>query len=209
MTRFESDILAEALEIVKLYPEPRSATIPLCHLAQSIDGYLAKDAIEHIAELTETTPAEVYGTASFYDMIQLHPVGKYVVGVCTNIACMLQGGYELLEEVESTFGAAIGETSADGLFTVEEVECLATCDRAPCLHVNYRYFGLLDSEGVRKLKEDLTTGKIEGEVPNHGVLSRVKRHAPELISMKEIDDLRTQEDKLKADRAAGKGSGNA
>ncbi len=209
MSRFEQQVLAEALEIVKLYPERKSATIPLCHLAQSMDGYLAKDAIEHIAELTGTTSAEVYGTASFYDMIQLRPVGKYVVGVCTNIACMLQGGYELLEEAESTFGAAVGETSSDGLFTVEEVECLATCDRAPCLHVNYRYFGPLNAEGVAKLKEDLVSGHLSNEVPIHGVLSRVKRYAPELIPMDEIDDLRVRDDASKAERAAAQRSGNA
>ncbi len=209
MGRFKQQILTEALEIVKLYPEAKSATIPLCHLAQSVDGYLTKDAIDHIAELTGTTPAEVYGTASFYDMIQLHPVGRYVIGVCTNIACMLQGGYELLEEAEGTFGAAVGETSPDGLFTVEEVECLATCDRAPCLHVNYRYFGPLNAEGVAKLKEDLLGGQLESKVPVHGVLSRVKRQTPELIPMDEVDNLRASEDASKAERTSAQGGSNA
>jgi NADH-quinone oxidoreductase subunit E len=209
VSRFKDEVLQEALELVKLYPEARSATIPLCHLAQSVDGYLAPDAIEHIAELTSTTPAEVHGTASFYDMIQLHPVGRYVVGVCTNIACMLQGGYELLEAVEETMGASVGETSEDSMFTVEEVECIALCDRAPCLHVNYRYFGPLDEEGVKRLKSDLIEGRLEDEVPSHGVISRIKRSAPELIPLEEIDELRLVEDEQRSSRMAQKGGGDA
>jgi NADH-quinone oxidoreductase subunit E len=89
-----------APEIIARYPRPKSALIPLLHLAQEQDGYVADDAMEHIAELIGVTPAEVLGTCSFYEMFKREPVGEYLVNVCTNIACMLVGGEELLHHLE-------------------------------------------------------------------------------------------------------------
>jgi NADH-quinone oxidoreductase E subunit len=164
---------AEAL--VALYPERRSALIPLCHLAQGEDGYLTEEAMEDVAALCGVTPAEVRGTASFYDMLHTEPVGRSVLAVCTNIACLLAGAYELLEHAEERLGVRIGQTSEDGLFTLEEAECLADCDHAPCLQANHRFFGPLDGAGFDILVSDLASGKLEGTVPHHGVLSRVER----------------------------------
>src|ERR1700681_3720735 len=96
-THLTPDVLARAREIVALYPHPRSALIPLCHLAQEQDGWLRPEAVSEIAELCGVTAAEVRGTATFYDMLYVEPVGRYVVAVCTNIACMLGGALELLE----------------------------------------------------------------------------------------------------------------
>ena len=95
-------------------------------------------SIEDVAALLELTPAEVRGTASFYDMFHLEPVGRYLVAVCTNIACMLQGAYELLDHIEESLGVHPGGTTADGTFTLEDAECLALCGNAPCLTVNWR-----------------------------------------------------------------------
>ena len=131
VARLNQDNVVRARELVALYPQKRSALIPLLHLLQEQDGYLSPDGIEHLAELVELTPAEVRGTASFYDMFHLEPVGRYVVGVCTNIACMLDGAYELLEHIEETLGTHPGGTSADGMFTLEDSECLALCGNAP------------------------------------------------------------------------------
>ena len=97
--------------------------------------------MEEIAELCGVTPAEVRGTATFYDMLHTEPVGTYVVSVCTNIACLLGGALELLEHAESTLGVRAGGTTTDGVFTLEESECLADCDRTPCVQVNHRYVG--------------------------------------------------------------------
>ena len=94
-----------------------------------------------IAALVGVTPTEVLGTASFYDMLHTEPVGSYVVAVCTNIACLLGGAAELLEHAESSLGVSAGGTTADGMFTLEEAECLADCDRAPCVQVNHRFVG--------------------------------------------------------------------
>jgi NADH-quinone oxidoreductase E subunit len=176
VARLNQDNVVRARELVALYPQKRSALIPLLHLLQEQDGYLSPDGIEHLAELVELTPAEVRGTASFYDMFHLEPVGRYVVGVCTNIACMLDGAYELLEHIEETLGTHPGGTSADGMFTLEDAECLALCGNAPCVTVNWRYFGNVTPESFDQLVEDLRAGRLDGEVPPHGTLSRVQRN---------------------------------
>ena len=167
--------LERARALVALYPQRRSALIPLCHLAQGEHGFLTVEAMEDIAALTGLTPAEVRGTASFYDMLHTEPVGRHVIAVCTNIACMLAGAYELLEAVEERLGIAPGQTTEDGEFTLEEAECLAACDVAPCAQVNHRFFGPLDAESFDKLATDLASGALGAQVPPHGVLCRVER----------------------------------
>lgn len=175
MPRLSPDNLQRAREIIGRYPRSRSALIPLCHLAQEQDGWLAPEAMEHIAELLELTPAEVLGTASFYEMFKLHPVGTYLVGVCTNISCMLVGGEELLEHCSSSLGIKPGSTTDDGMFTLEEMECLAACTEAPCLQVNYRYFGNVSNDAFDQLVGDLRAGRRKDEIPPHGTLSRVRQ----------------------------------
>jgi NADH-quinone oxidoreductase E subunit len=175
MARLLPETRRRAEAIVALYPKRRSALIPLCHLAQGEHGYLTEDAMTEIAELCGVTPAEVRGTASFYDMLHTEPVGRYVLALCTNIACMLAGAYELLEHAEGRLGCRVGQTSGDQLFTLEEAECLAACDTAPCLQVNHRFFGPLDAESFDQLLADLASGRLEETVPHHGVLSRVER----------------------------------
>jgi len=122
MSRFTPEMAARAAELVSLYPDPRSALVPLCHLAQEQNGWLTPEAMEEIAELVGATPAEVRGTASFYDMLHTEPVGRYLVSVCTNIACLLGGAEELLEHAEHRLGIRAGGTTADGMFTLEDAE---------------------------------------------------------------------------------------
>jgi NADH-quinone oxidoreductase subunit E len=198
MARLEGEFLARAEELVGLYPDPRSATIPLCHLAQEQDGYLTTEAMAHISELVGTTAAEVQGTASFYDMLKLEPVGRYVLGVCTNIACMLRGAYEVLEDAEELLGVPVGGTTPDGLFTLEEVECIAHCDKAPAGQVNYRYVGPLDRKELATLLEALRDGRLVEEIPPHGTLVRVRRAAPPPIPMAEIDEERARREASQA-----------
>jgi hypothetical protein len=131
--------------------------------------------MEDIARLVGVTPAEVRGTASFYDMLHTEPVGKHVIAVCTNIACMLDGAYELLEHIEEHLGVRVGQTTEDGEFTVEEAECLAACDTAPCVQVNHRFFGPLDDASFDRLADDLRSGALAADVPPHGTLCRVER----------------------------------
>jgi NADH-quinone oxidoreductase E subunit len=175
MAHLSAENLDRAGRLVSLYPEPRSALIPLCHLAQAQDGWLTPEAMQDIAGLVGVTPAEVRGTASFYDMLHTEPVGRHVIAVCTNIACMLDGAYELLEHIEEHLGVHAGQTTEDGEFTVEEAECLAACDVAPCVQVNHRFFGPLDAASFDRLAGDLRSGALASDVPRHGVLCRVER----------------------------------
>jgi NADH-quinone oxidoreductase subunit E len=173
--RLNPENLQRALDLIALYPEPRSALIPILHVLQGQDGYLTEDGMVHVAELLNLAAVEVKGTASFYDMFHFEPVGKYLVAVCTNIACMLQGAYRLLEHIEDRLGVAPGGTTADGVFTLEDAECLALCGNAPCLTVNWRFFGDVSEEGFDTLVDDLRQGRLDEEVPPHGTLSRVTR----------------------------------
>ena len=196
------DVRARAQELVSLYPHRRSALVPICHLAQEQDGWLRPEAVAEIAEMLQLTPAEVLGTASFYDMLHTEPVGRYLVTVCTNIACMLRGAYELLEHAEEHLGVRTGATTADGMFTVEEAECLADCGRAPVCQVNHRFFGELTNEGFDALVEDLRSGRLADEVPPHGTLVRVRRQGGLRVGDDTVEAERTRMAQDMAARAA-------
>jgi NADH-quinone oxidoreductase E subunit len=184
MGRLSAENRLRAEAIVACYPRPRSALIPLCHLAQSQEGWLTCEAMEDIAGLVGCTPAEVRGTATFYDMLHTEPVGRHVFSVCTNIACMLAGAYEVLDHAEASFGISVGQTTDDGEFTLEEAECLAGCDKAPCVQVNHRFFGPLDPEGFDRLADELRSGRLADTVPPQGTLNRVERNVglPALVA---------------------------
>jgi NADH-quinone oxidoreductase subunit E len=164
-----------AREIVGRFPRPKSALIPLLHLAQEQDGYVAEDAMAHIADLVGVTPAEVYGTASFYEMFKFEPIGRYCINVCTNISCQLLGGWELLEHAEERLGIKAGSTTADGVFTIEDVECIAACTEAPALQVNYRYRYKVTDADFDRLVDDLRAGRLADEIPAHGTLARTRQ----------------------------------
>jgi NADH-quinone oxidoreductase subunit E len=179
MARFTTENAAVADDIIARYPVKKSALIPLLHLAQEQDGHVTDDAMTHIAELVDVTPAEVLGTCSFYEMFKREAVGDYVVNVCTNISCMVLGGEELLHHLEQRLGIKAGDTTPDGKFTLEDVECIAACTEAPCLQVNYRYFHRISNDEVDVLIDDLRAGKRAHEVPRHGTLSRVRQQLPD------------------------------
>ena len=141
-----------AHEIIGRYPRPRSAILPLAHLAQDQEGHLSREAMVEIAELVGAAPAEVYGTCSFYTMFKLEPVGKYVVSVCTNVTCLVLGGPELHEHLRTRY-------ADDDEVHVEEVECLAACDGAPCLQINYDFHLSLTPERAEDLVESYKRGE--------------------------------------------------
>jgi NADH-quinone oxidoreductase subunit E len=178
MPRFTAENTILAKEIIARYPLPKSALIPLLHLAQEQDGYVTDEAMVHIAELVGITPAEVVGTCSFYEMFKREPVGDYLINVCTNIACMLVGGEELLHHLEERLHIRPGSTTPDGMFTLEDVECIAACTEAPCLTVNYRYFHKISNDEADKLLEDLRAGRRAHEIPKHGTLARTRQSIP-------------------------------
>ena len=178
MARLSPENVVVALEIISRYPRAKSALVPLLHLAQEQDGWVTDEAMEHIAQLVGVAPAEVVGTCSFYEMFKREPVGRYLVNVCTNISCLLVGGVELLEHAEETLGIQAGSTTADGMFSLEDVECIAACTEAPCLQVNYRYGHRISFEQFDTMIDDLRAGRLADEVPPHGTLARVRQHIP-------------------------------
>ena len=202
MSHLKTEIRQRAEELVALYPERRSALIPLCHLAQEQDGWLRPEAISEIGELCGVTAAEVKGTATFYDMLHTEPVGRYVVAVCTNIACLLGGALELLVHAESTLGVRAGGTTPDGVFTLHEAECLADCDKTVCVQVNHRYVGAQSPETFDALLDDLRAGRLDEAVPPHGTLVRVRRSVGLQVDRAVLAAERAKEAEAKTARAA-------
>ncbi|MEZ5215106.1 MAG: NAD(P)H-dependent oxidoreductase subunit E [Ilumatobacteraceae bacterium] len=179
MARLTDTNLAIAREIIGRYPKKKSAAVPLLHLAQEQDGHITMDAIRHIAELTDCTPAEILGTCTFYEMFKMEPVGKYVVNICGTLSCWLMGGEELMHHAEHKLGIKAGSTTPDGLFTLEHAECQAACTEAPCLQVNYRHRFRVTPADLDQLLDDLSDGRLDDEIPPHGTLGRNRQHIPE------------------------------
>lgn len=178
MARLNAENTALARQVIARYPRPSSALIPLLHIAQEQEGWVSEEAMEHIAELLDLTPAEVLGTCSFYEMFKREPVGRYVINVCTSISCHLLGGDELLDRCAEHLGVKPGATTHDGVFTLQAVECIAACTEAPCLQVNYRYFSRLSLDDADRLLDDLGAGRLTDRVPAHGTLSRIRQQIP-------------------------------
>jgi NADH-quinone oxidoreductase E subunit len=180
VARLNPQNVERAKAIVARYPRARSAMIPLLHLTQEQDGHITPEGMEHVGELVGATAAEVRGVATFYEMFKHEEVGTYLLGVCTNLSCMLLGADELLEHAEKALGIKAGSTTADGTFTIEEMQCLAACGGAPCIQVNYRYFENLTHDRFDGIVEDLRAGRDpEGQaIPPHGTLSRISAQLP-------------------------------
>lgn len=182
MSRLSDERLKIADEVIGRFPRKKSALIPLLHLAQEQDGYVTQDAMVHIAEILDLAPAEVYGTASFYEMFKFHPIGKYCINICTNISCQLVGAWNLLHHAEERLGIKAGSTTGDGLFTIEDVECIAACTEAPAVQVNYRYRYRVTPESFDALIAELEDGKLTGEFPPHGTLATIRQETTEAWS---------------------------
>ena len=178
MTRLNDANQVLAREIIGRYPKARSATIPLLHVAQQQNGYITNEAIAHIAELVGATSAEVLGTCTFYEMFKMQPVGKYLINICTTMSCALMGAEQLLEHAEQHLGIKAGGTTPDGLFTLERAECQAACTEAPCLQANYRYRYRVSPAQLDEFLDDLADGRLDAEIPPHGVVARVRQSIP-------------------------------
>jgi NADH-quinone oxidoreductase subunit E len=178
MSRLSDANVTLAREIIARYPKPRSAMIPLLHLAQQQDGYVTSEAMVHIGQLVGATAAEVLGTATFYEMFKFEPVGKYLVNICSTMSCALLGADELMHHAEHRLGIRAGGTTPDGLITLSHAECQAACTEAPTLQVNYRYRFRVTNEMFDQLVEDLRTGRLDGEIPPHGTLAKVRQSIP-------------------------------
>lgn len=159
---FSAENQKKVAEIIAKYPKgkQKSAVMPLLDLAQRQNAnYISRDAIETIAAILDIPEIRVYEVASFYSMYNLKPVGKYLIQFCKTTPCMLRGIDELIKVTKEKLGIALEETTADGMFTLKEVECLGACVNAPVIQINDDYFEDLTKESFFKILEDLKEGK--------------------------------------------------
>lgn len=169
MPALRENALEEIEAILSKYPTKRSAVLPLCQLAQKQYGYMSPDAIRDVADLLELDPTEVQSLVGFYSLLRERPTGKYVIEICADLPCALRGANRLVDHVCRKLGVQPGETTPDGLFTVEKVMCVAACDRAPVAQINLEYLEHLDPDRVDALLEELISdfnadkGDIDGD----------------------------------------------
>ncbi len=154
---FSDEKLKTVQEIIARYPQgkQKSALIPLLHMAQGENaGWLSVEAMDYVAGLLSLKPIEVYEVATFYSMYNLKPVGKYLFEVCQTGPCMLNGSDAIIDYIKSTLNIGVGETTADGMFTLKTVECLGACGYAPMMQLGKFYREHLTKEKVDKIIDE-------------------------------------------------------
>jgi len=143
--RFTEQRLTEIAALVKKYPAARSALLPVLHMAQEDFGYLPMNVQQLVADTLGLRLMIVREVVTFYTMFREHETGKYRLEVCTNAGCMLNGADELVQYITKSLGIHVGETTADGMFTVTEVECAGACSGAPVVQINNEYHEKVDA----------------------------------------------------------------
>ena len=173
---FTPEYLAKADTIIARYPAGRqqSAVLPLLDLAQRQHGWLPRAAMDHVAAKLKMAPIRVYEVATFYTMFNLRPVGRYFLQACTTTPCWLRGSDEMMGACRKVLGIGAGESTADGQFSLIEVECLGACVNAPILQVNDDFYEDLDGPATERLLEALK----RGEVPPPGSATGRQTSAP-------------------------------
>lgn len=153
-TIFSPELAARFDKLVTLYPVKRSALVPMLLYAQDEVGYLSDPVIAEVAARIGITELEVRNVISYYSLLRTKPVGKYHVQVCTNISCMLRGANQLFEHCKKSLGVENKGVTRDGVFSLEEVECIGACSWAPAAQVNYDYHENLTPESIDKVLAD-------------------------------------------------------
>ena len=152
---FSPETLKKFEETVARYPKKEAAKLPVLYLAQEEFGHLGPEAIEYVATLMEQTPARVHGVVSFYTMFNRKPIGRHHIQVCRTLSCALGGAEKMTAFIKQKLGIEIGQTTADGRFTLSEVECLASCGTAPMMQINDEYYENLNEDKVAVILENL------------------------------------------------------
>jgi NADH-quinone oxidoreductase subunit E len=153
------ETVAEMEQLAARYPDKRSALGPILHLVQSIDGRVSARGVELAAEVTGLPLAQVTGFATFYTMYRREQTGRHHLGVCTTALCAVMGGDAILEQVERELGIEPEQTTPDGLFTLERLECNAACDFAPIMMVNWEFMDKMTPDKAKTLIADLRQGQ--------------------------------------------------
>jgi NADH-quinone oxidoreductase subunit E len=149
---------------MSLYPDYRSAVLPALRAAQEVHGWLSDEAILQVASVMRVTPAYLESVASFYDMLELEPVGRNAIHVCTNISCQLRGAHDLVKAFSEATGSPVNGSSPDGLFRLRAFECLGACDIAPMASIEGHYRGPLTQEDAKVAAEHLRAGGAAADV---------------------------------------------
>jgi NADH-quinone oxidoreductase subunit E len=162
------ELRERAREIIARYPagRERSALLPLLHLVQAEQGHVSPDGITFCAETLGLTKAQVAAVASFYTMYKRRPAGDWLVSVCTNTMCGVLGGDKTFQTLKQHLGVGHDQTTTDGVFTLEHAECLAACDYAPVMTVNYEFFDKVQADDAVRIVEQLRAG--ERPAPDRG-----------------------------------------
>jgi NADH-quinone oxidoreductase subunit E len=184
--------LREQAETIKArYPagRERSAVMPLLYLAQSVEGYVTREALREVADLLGLRTAEVEAVASFYTMLRLRPTGEHVVSVCTNLSCALRGANDVLRAAHDAAGVPeAGELSEDGLITRHEEECLGVCEFAPVVQINAANHDGVTPDGVRELIAQLRDGRVPE--PSRGPAVGSFKEASRILAGLELEGAR-------------------
>lgn len=168
---FSEENKARVKAIIAKYPEGRqaSACMPLLDLAQRQNGgWLSVPAMDHVADVLDMVPIQVYEVATFYTMYNLKPVGEHHVQICTNLPCWLRGSDGIVSTCQRVAGVGFGETSQDGMFTLTETECLGACVNAPMMQINDDYYEDLTPENVETILTTLRNGGTATPGPQNG-----------------------------------------
>ena len=165
---FSPELAARFDKLVTLYPVKRSALIPMLLYAQDEVGYVSEAAIQEVAQRLDLTDLDVRSVLSYYSMLRTKPAGKYNVQVCTNISCMLRGGYEILDHCKRRLGIENKQTTADGQFSLEEVECIGDCCSAPAMQVNYDFHDELTPAKMDEILDQYAAGQTHIDAAKDG-----------------------------------------
>jgi NADH-quinone oxidoreductase subunit E len=167
MTLFSPQLAARLDSLVEKYPVRRSALIPMLLYAQDEVGYLSDAVVAEVAQRIGITALDVRNVATYYSMLRFKPAGRYNVQVCTNISCMVRGGFDVFERFQEELGIGHKGVTADGLFSLEEVECIGACCWAPAIQVNYEFHDEVTPETVSGVLNDYRgRAKAEGIQPH-------------------------------------------
>ncbi len=158
-TNIDERAIAELRQLASRYPQARSALLPMLHLVQSYDGRISPRGVEVCAEILGISTAQVSGVATFYTMYHRRPAGTHHIGVCTTALCAVMGGDILLEKVSEKLGIHEGETTPDGKFSLERVECNAACDFAPIMMVNWEFMDNMTPAKAGEILDKLAAGQ--------------------------------------------------
>ncbi|MBX7043832.1 MAG: NADH-quinone oxidoreductase subunit NuoE [Ignavibacteria bacterium] len=158
--QFSEDEMKQVNHHISKYPKPMAAVMPLLWMIQEKYGWISLDAMKYVGEILKLPHDHVLGVATFYTMYFKKPVGRNHLQVCTNVSCMLRGGYEIFNHISDKLGIANKEVTPDGVFSIEEVECLGSCATAPMLQLNNEeFYENLTVEKVDQLLESLKNTK--------------------------------------------------